>query len=778
MARKRDRRQERRRHHQAIQTVRRREERRARAAAIESVRTAFGELADAADDENVSPEAFADRVCNLLTDDLVARMIADPDFGGNRGAEIGVLAGDVRGRALAVMLAERLSDEPRLVWFVANLAEAAGDLDLAERIIQGALGDLEGGEAADASAYLGLMWLEAGRLGDSIELVDRACARSPEHDELQVLRARCLTRAAMLARIASGDADDSTRALAAALGIEAPPPAELEVASDALARFADRSLLYELRAAVESYVSSDPELVSWRDDFVGEFISEVRELGGLGPFDELGGDGEFRLSVPDSGVADLLGAGPSIGGGADALSALAAERAWLSGPEPTDDEEEQVDEDTVLGRFAADEAAPAQLADEARAWLRHVRYGLWQPSIPAPGDRDVADWSSGGVWVVDLITRRRMIAAIPPEQLMGLPRWSVLAGAMAPVGGIWRSGAVLLPLDPAEADQATEKFLETADSIIVALARERGIKGPRPRRRHHGRPRPHGVLAELADELEPAEADVTSKVVGAALTHLVGMMEGLRRRAPKLTNTDGDPIELIRATFPAFEPLTVRKRLVAQADFEGHEGARTDDEVEGGAIAPSLRWLGRDMTPTEAASSLAQFRAEARKRGWGPVAEPSGRKRWLRGTIRFEPGQIVVEVNSRRRLESVTAALVRAGAGEPDVEYVMTPEMDLAVPGGRLRGPASDEPEVEAAWRQSWLDEPLPALEGSTPRAAANQPRHRVLLEALLRQFEYDADVVAANGEHPMDVDALRAELGMLDGVLGLDDLEEGDEEA
>ena len=776
MARKRDRRQERRRHHQVTQTVRRREERRARAAAIESVRTAFGELIDAADNEAISPEAFADLVCNLLTDDLSARMIADADFGGNRGAEIGDLAGDVRGRALAVMLAERLSDEPRLVWFVANLAEAAGDLDLAERLLQGAMGDLEGREAADASAYLGRMWLEAGRLGDSIELVDRECARSPEHEDLQALRARGLARAAMLARIASGDADDSTRALATALGIEAPASAELEVANAALARFADRSLMYELRAAVESFVNSDPELLTWRDDHVAEFISDVRELGGLGPFDELGGDGQLRLPALDTGVADFLGAGRSTGGDADGLSALAAERAWLSGPEPSDDDED--DEDTVLGRFAAAEATPAHLADEARAWLRHVRYGLWQPSIPAPGDRHVADWSSGGVWVVDLITRRRIIAAIPPEQLLGLPRWSVLAGAMAPVGGIWRSGAALLALDPAEADQATEKFLETAESIVFALARERGIKSPRPRRRHNGRPRPHGVLAELADELEPAEADVTSKVVGAAFAHLVGMMEGQRRHGPKLTNTDGDPLELLRATFPTSEPLTVRKRLVSLADFEGHEGAGTDPEVEEGAIAPSLNWLGRDMTPTEAASSLAQFRAEARKRGWGPVAEPSGRKRWLRGSIRFEPGQILVEVNSRRRLESVTAVLLRAGAGEPDIEYVMTPEMDLALPGGRLRGAASDEPEVEVAWRQSWLDEPLPALEGSTPRAAASQPKHRVLLEALLRQFEYDADVVAASGEHPMDVDALRAELGMLDGVWGLDDIEDGEEEA
>jgi len=746
-------------------------------AAIESVRMAFGELTDAAEDEAVTPEAFADQVFKLLTEDLSARMIAEPEYGGYRGAEIGELAGNERGQALAVALSERLNDEPRLVWFVASLAEAAGDLDLAEHIVKEAMGNLEDGEAADAAAYLGRFWFEAGRLGDSIELVDRECARSPEHEELQALRARCLSRAAMLVSIASGDADDSTRALATALGIEAPAPAEVDIASAALARFADRSLMYELRGAVESFISSDPELLSWRDEYLAEFFSDARRIGGLGPFDELGDDGQLRLSALDVDGSDLA-AVESTSGVADGLLSVAAERAWLMGPEPNDDDEELAEEETVLGRFAAATATPPALANEARAWLGSVRYGLWQPSIPGPGDMDAASWTSGGVWVVDLLTRRSIFAAIPPEQLVGLPRWSVLAGAMAPVGGIWRSGAAFVALDPAQADQATEMFLETADTVVFALARERRIKAPRPRRRNRGRPRPHGVLTNVAPELETAEAGLMSKVVGAALAHLVGMVEGQRRQGPKLANTDGDPLELIRATFPTPEPLSVRKRLVAQADFEGDKASGTAEDVEEGEIAPPLTWLGRDMTATEAASSLAQFRAEAKKRGWGPVAEPSGRKRWLRGSIHFEPGHVLVEVNSRRRLESVTAALLQAGAGEPHVEYLMNPEMDLAVPGGRIRSGRGDEPEVEAAWRESWLDERLPALDGSTPRAAAGHPKRRVLLEALLRQFEYDADVVAANGEHAMDVDALRAELGMQDGIFGFDDVDEGDEEA
>ena len=178
-------------------------------------------------------------------------------------------------------------------------------------------------------------------------------------------------------------------------------------------------------------------------------------------------------------------------------------------------------------------------------------------------------------------------------------------------------------------------------------------------------------------------------------------------------------------------------------------------------MAPPVRWLGRHMTAAEAASSMAQFRAEAAKRGRGPIAEPKGPRRWLRGLVRFEPSAVRVEVNSRRRLEDVTLALRLSGAGEPVVERSVDPALDLPMPGGRLRRGRASDPEVEAAWLEHWVDEPVPALEGVTPRSAAGDPKRRLLLESLLRQFEHDADVAAARGDRPRDIDAVRAALGM-----------------
>jgi hypothetical protein len=277
-------------------------------------------------------------------------------------------------------------------------------------------------------------------------------------------------------------------------------------------------------------------------------------------------------------------------------------------------------------------------------------------------------------------------------------------------------------------------------------------------------------VAELAEPMEPAEADITAKVLGSSFADLLGLVEARRRRAPTMTNTDGDPIELIRATYMADDPAAVRLRLTADPDFTADDHGLPDD----GEIATQVTWLGKQMGAAEAASSLAQLRAEAKKRGWEDVPEPEGPQRWVRGVIHFEPGRVRVEVNSRRRLELVTAALQRAGVGsEPRIELVTNPAMDSALAGAGGRPRSAGSPEAEAAWREHWLDERVPALDGVTPRSATKDSRHRVLLESLLRHFEHESDLAAAAGERPMDVAAIRVALHMEQGVLE-DDL--GDE--
>ncbi len=87
------------------------------------------------------------------------------------------------------------------------------------------------------------------------------------------------------------------------------------------------------------------------------------------------------------------------------------------------------------------------------------------------------------------------------------------------------------------------------------------------------------------------------------------------------------------------------------------------------------------------------------------------------------------------------------------------PAQDMALPRGQLI-PAGLSWEAGQAWAEHWLDEAehwldekVPALKGRTPRQAAISDRHWPLLEALLRQFEWQeacarhADPAASGGE-------------------------------
>ena len=63
-------------------------------------------------------------------------------------------------------------------------------------------------------------------------------------------------------------------------------------------------------------------------------------------------------------------------------------------------------------------------------------------------------------------------------------------------------------------------------------------------------------------------------------------------------------------------------------------------------------------------------------------------------------------------------------------------------------------------WEKFWLDEKVPALFGRTPRQAA-QGRERPYLEAMLRQFEYEVDLLAVDRKTGVDTAWLREQLDM-----------------
>ena len=101
----------------------------------------------------------------------------------------------------------------------------------------------------------------------------------------------------------------------------------------------------------------------------------------------------------------------------------------------------------------------------------------------------------------------------------------------------------------------------------------------------------------------------------------------------------------------------------------------------------------------------------------------------------------------------------RAGRGRDASEKRTDPAQDFAWPAVQRAAQGGAAAAAEG-WEKFWLDEQIPALLGRTPRQAA-RGRERPYLEAMLRQFEYEADLLAADGTTGIDTAWQRGQLDM-----------------
>ena len=71
---------------------------------------------------------------------------------------------------------------------------------------------------------------------------------------------------------------------------------------------------------------------------------------------------------------------------------------------------------------------------------------------------------------------------------------------------------------------------------------------------------------------------------------------------------------------------------------------------------------------------------------------------------------------------------------------------------------------IRSFWKdhyKRWFDEPIPALEGLTPRQAAKDPKKRPLLVELLKDYENHEEADRRAGRPVYGVDKLRRKLGL-----------------
>lgn len=506
----------------------------------------------------------------------------------------------------------------------------------------------------------------------------------------------------------------------------------------AVERFGDRSGLTALREAVFAYLPGSA-YAQGAEEEVADYLALAQDTDW---------EPDERAALADL-VAEL---------GLVAVGAHGADKPGDCDPE---------DHDNVLTAFADDPATPGELAAKARIWRDHIHYGLWRIDDPRPAP---------GLWCVDILSGVTRYVEFPPAQTERLARWTVWAGAVVPVDGVWRGTGAGLLLSPIEADAAAEVVQASAEVVVRELAgrAKKQVTGRAGQPMPFGRAQPHGVLIDLEDPASPDATRFIGMMTGALLARFAIEVHHHRMAAPALHNTDGDPMCLITARIE----LGGQESDGAEAAGSKLPGDRTGGGGAGGEAIASrladhpdfdrdpddpaqLSWLGLEMPESQRATMLAEVKAQLAASGQAAqLKEAPGPQRWVRGQIRVVDGGLVAEVNSRERLQRLLDLLAELGA-DPAVtdEKRIDPALDMAWQSGPRAFARGAAPAAEG-WEKHWLDEPVPALRGRTPRQAA-QGKEWAHLEALLRQFEYEADLLAADGKTGIDTGWLRQELDM-----------------
>ena len=226
-----------------------------------------------------------------------------------------------------------------------------------------------------------------------------------------------------------------------------------------------------------------------------------------------------------------------------------------------------------------------------------------------------------------------------------------------------------------------------------------------------------------------------------------------RDRLIELLDAEPDPVELMDALSRRFAPATL-----------------TNTEGEPLVICEATVRLG-DPEGVEAALDDAYDRADGDEPPrWHEHVTSHGMPR-IRAVLVREGDTLRVETNSAERMDRVLATLVRLDPAMRVVDDSRRPIRDaqeaaeltaqLPVPEDalahdRLPEVAEMLDEFIREYEAKWLDEPIPALDGHTPRQAADDPTRRGDLIKLLDSFPADDDTPGR-----MSAERLRFALGL-----------------
>jgi hypothetical protein len=433
-------------------------------------------------------------------------------------------------------------------------------------------------EPPGAGALAVAAWA-AHRTGDedaehryALELLARADADSDADQRLEVIRSvsvrghpgeACDLIESYLPEHPDDEVAAEIYADAVARAYDEAEPGDRERA--ALARYADRSGINGLRAAIGSFL----DRTNWGESVRKQAETERAEL-----------EQEYW--------------GPAERDAFDALALELAIRLPADGEDaPLPAWADDHPADTALRAFAADPQVPRKLAARASAWDEHVHYGVWQLQDPV---------AAPGVWCTDLVSGTCRYAQFPASALDGAAPWTVWLGALVPVDGIWRSTGNGIRLSPVEGDAVAESVDEAALLGIQLLSGVPHDQLPEPEPVRFGRAEPYCARWETGEMPEAEFAEFASAVTAGLITRLASQVWWKRATPLRLQNTEGDPLLLINATVTVRGDVTAR--LLAHPDFEAEDGEDGQivwwgERVEPLAPDDEERWVLGRVTPGE-----------------------------------------------------------------------------------------------------------------------------------------------------------------------------------
>ena len=335
---------------------------------------------------------------------------------------------------------------------------------------------------------------------------------------------------------------------------------------------------------------------------------------------------------------------------------------------------------------------------------------LYEDLLEAPFVLDVA-LHEDGVFEEFLASRHELL---PDDEVLLASQWTLVD----------RAAFEIVRVDD---DQLELLNIGTADTITVVNTHPND--GTRVGALMFGRPLPVGDtyrgfsgFIEIPREAVPDLLDA----IAADDVDLLAEFLGRLFRPPRMSNTDGDDIELHTIRWHIGEP----------------DGVDT-----------ALRDAG--LHPGDDGSSWHMTR---------PRPEPPDT---IVAMLTLDDDQLVAEVNSRERADMIRAtietALSSAAFIEDDVRSLddALADHDPEAPNGMMdpNDPAVREllTQVTADYERRWLDEAIPALGGRTPRDAVTDPIGREQVEQLLATFP----VPDASDAGMMNPDRIRKALGL-----------------